>query len=64
MENKDNLHSPKIARMLNDLPRPLVAAGWAVVIGLLVAFILALLLIPSPYDAGGSIGRHIVSALF
>lgn len=50
--------------MLNDLPRPLVAVGWAVVIGLLVAFILALLLIPSPYDAGSSIGRHIVSALF
>ncbi|MDE6270896.1 MAG: hypothetical protein K2M12_08620 [Muribaculaceae bacterium] len=64
MKDDKALHSPKIARMLDDVPRRLVRVGWIVTLGLLAGFAAAMALIPSPYDPTVSIGRHIFSALF
>lgn len=64
MENDKALHSPKIARMLADVPVNLVRVGWIVTLGLLAAFAAAMALIPSPYDPAVSVGRHIFNSLF
>ncbi|MDE6137170.1 MAG: hypothetical protein K2F97_06825 [Muribaculaceae bacterium] len=62
MKNNTPRHSPKISRMLADIPARLVGIGWAVTLGLLAAFILAVTLIPSPYDSSRSIASRLLSA--
>ena len=62
--NDPQAHSPKITGMIDDVPRALSRTGLLITIILLAAIAAALLLIPSPYDAGQCFGAYILSALF
>lgn len=55
-------HSPKISRMLADIPRPLLLLAGAVTAAVFVILVAVLLIIPSP-DGSGSMGTYLISRL-
>lgn len=54
------LRSEKMREVLGDIPRGLVWATVAVLVILTAAIIAAVTLIPSPYEPGVSILRHLI----
>lgn len=67
MEQKDEtkhdqieLRSPKVRRLIGEIPPALVRWGTVLIIVIFVALVLAVCLIPYPYGHGETILGHII----
>lgn len=58
---KDSLRSPKIRKILSNLPASLEKWGIAVILSILISLVIALTLIPFPYSKGESIIHHLIT---
>lgn len=58
--NNIKLHSPKIRKLMSDIPSWLIKGGWMIMVVIFLMIICVVCLLPYPYCNGESILRHIM----
>lgn len=62
-DNRIELRSEKVRRLIDDIPPVLVRWGIAIIGVITAALLLAVCLLPYPYSGGESIIRHLLDTL-
>ena len=58
--NNIKLRSPKIRKLMRDIPSWLIRGGWIIIIIILLTIIISAYLMPYPHGKGESILRYLI----